>query len=57
MHVMFFSFNSWMSVRMFSEQKSKIRDSENDHCADERINFFGITDYFLGARMEDTLSN
>lgn len=47
-----------MSSHMFSEQQSKIRDSENDHCADERrIHFFGITDYFLGARMEDTLSN
>jgi len=49
-----------MSVHMFSEQKSKIRDSENDHCAVEterRINFFGNIDYFLGVRMEDTLSN
>lgn len=38
---------------MFSEQKSEIRDSENDQYDKRIINFFGITDYnFLGAHTE-----
>lgn len=42
---------------MFSEQKSEIRDSENDQYDKRIINFFGITDYnFHGAHTERTLS-
>lgn len=51
------SFNVLLLVQMFSEQKSEIRDSENDQYDKRIINFFGITDYnFLGAHTERTLS-